>query len=253
MSMSVMKFVAVLALVGLPLADGSSAAQTVDDIVAKNLAAKGGADKLRAIESVKTTGRIKTPRGELPVTNWTKRPNMMRREIVAEGKAQVLAYDGKTLWGINPLVSPNPQEISGPLVDKTRKDADDFDSVLLDYKQKGHKVELVPSDGSTGRAGPHLRVTKKNGSIQDIFLNPDTFLEDKIAMEVEQPSQPGQQGTGKKAVVATELLDYRDVNGMMVPFRIRQTFNGQPQGEVTYEQVQFNLPIGDELFRMPAK
>jgi hypothetical protein len=38
----------------------------------------------------------------------------------------------------------------------------------------------------------------------------------------------------------------------MVPFRIRQTFNGQPQGEVVYEQIQFNLPLGDEIFRMPA-
>ena len=236
----------------------SSVAQTVDEIVAKNLAAKGGVEKLRAVDSVKTTGRIKTQRGELPVTNWTKRPNMMRREIVAEGQTQVVAYDGKTLWGINPLISPKPQEISGPPVERTRKDADDFDSVLLDYKQKGHSVELIPpgdvAAAKAARAGPHLRVTKKNGSVQDIYLNPDTFLEDRIAMEVDQEGPQGLQGPqGKKAVVATELSDYRAVDGMMVPFRMRQTFNGQPQGEVAYEQVQFNLPIGDELFRMPAK
>jgi hypothetical protein len=70
-------------------------------------------------------------------------------------------------------------------------------------------------------------------------------------MEIDQEGPQGLQG--KKAVVATELSDYRAVDGMMVPFRIRQSYNGQPQGEVAYEQVQFNLPIGDELFRMPAK
>jgi len=248
-----MRILAVLALCAVPVLDVSSVAQTVDDIVAKNLAAKGGVEKLRAVESVKTSGRLNTPRCELPVTNWTKRPNMMRREIVADGQTQVVAFDGKILWGINPLLSPKPQQITGPAADRTRKDVDDFDSVLLEYKSKGHKVELGQPDGTASRAGPRLRVTKKNGSVQDIYLNPETFLEDRISMEVDQEGPPGAPAQGKKAVVATELSDYRSVDGMMVPFRVRQTFDGQPQGEVAYEQVQFNLPIGDELFKMPVK
>lgn len=242
MSVRVVVSAALAALIAFAAVDTAFAVQSVDDIIAKNLSAKGGAEKLRSIESVRTVGKIKTPAGLLPVTNWTKRPNMMRREIVAEaGQKHVVAFDGKTLWGINPLMSPKPQEITGPGAERTRQDADDFDSILLDYRQKGYKVELVPAEGGA----PRLRVTKKNGSVTDVQLNPETFLEDRITMEL-------QQG-GKKAVVATELSDYRPVDGMMVPFRIRQTFNGAPQAEVTYEQVQFNLPIGDELFRMPAK
>jgi outer membrane lipoprotein-sorting protein len=217
-------------------------AQDVGEIVAKNLAAKGGAEKLRAVESVKTTGRIKTPRGMLALTNWIKRPNMLRREITADGQTQVVAFDGKTLWGINPLISPKPQQITGPAADRTRQDADDFDSVLLDYNQKGYKVELIPNAATSG---PRLRVTKKNGSVQEIHLNATTFLEDRITMEVSQE--------GKQALIATELSNYKQVDGMMVPFLLRQSFNGQPQGEVVYEQVQFNLPLGDELFRMPSK
>lgn len=230
--------VVAVAALGIP---GALAAQSVDDVVAKYLAAKGGVEKLRAVESVRTTGKIRTGRGELPVTTWTKRPNMMRREIVADGQTQVVAFDGKTLWGINPLLSPTPREITGPGADRTRQDADDFDSVLLDYKQKGYTVELVaPAD-----PGPRLRVTKKNGGVMEVHLNPQTFLEDKITMEIEQ--------AGKKALVATELSDYRTVDGMKIPFKVRQVLNGVPQGEATYEQVQFNLPIGDELFKMPAK
>jgi outer membrane lipoprotein-sorting protein len=217
---------------------------TVDEIIARNLTAKGGADKLRAVQSVKTTGRIKTPRGELAITNWTKRPNMMRRETVVDGQTQVLGFDGKTLWGINPLISPKAQEITGPGAERTRQDAGDFDSVLLDYKQKGYQIELAPAAPAASGSGPRLRVTKKEGSVQDVYLNPDTYLEDRITTELEHE--------GKKATVATELSNYKEVDGMMVPFRIRQTFNGQPQGEVVYEQIQFNLPLGDDLFRMPA-
>jgi hypothetical protein len=223
-------------------AEGQPVALSVDEIVAKNLAAKGGVEKLRGVDSMRSTGRIKTSRGALPVTNWAKRPNMTRREIVIEGQLQVLAFDGKVLWGINPLFSPKAQQITGPAADRTRLDAEDFDSVLLDYKTKGHKVEVVPTDGTPGQ-GPRLRVTKKNGSVQEIHLNPETYLEDRISMNVTQE--------GKTAVVTTEFSNYKQVEGLMVPFTIRQTFNGQAQGEVAYEQIQFNLPLADDLFSMP--
>lgn len=230
------------ALVVLALIPARAQTPAVDDIVAKNLAAKGGVEKLRAVTSVRTAGRLKNARGSVAVTTWTKRPNWMRRETVADGQTQVIAFDGTTLWGINPVFSAKPEVITGPGADRTRQDADDFDSVLLDYKEKGSKVELVPEDAAA-KGAVHLRVTKKNGGVQDIFLNPSTFLEDRVAMEI-------QQG-GRKAVVATELSNYKEVDGMMVPFTIRQTFNGQLQGEVVYDRIQFNLPLGDELFRMP--
>jgi len=235
-------FLAALAVATLPSVDAIAAAQSADEIIAKSLAAKGGVQKLRAVESVKTTGRIKTPRGDLPVTNWTKRPNLKRQEMTIEGATQVVAYDGTTLWGVNPKMGATPQVITGAMAERNRADADDFDSVLLDYKEKGTTIELVPAAAGT-KSGPHLRVTRKNGSIQDVFLNPDTFLEERIATTVEQG--------GQKVVIATELLDYKSVDGVMVPFRIRQVVDGKPQGEVTYTQVQFNLPIGDELFKMP--
>ncbi|HET7220984.1 MAG TPA: hypothetical protein VFJ02_23180 [Vicinamibacterales bacterium] len=229
----------ILIVLTLPAARAQSS--SVDDIVAKNLAAKGGVEKLRAVTSVRTAGQMKSARGSVAVTTWTKRPNWMRRETVADGQTQVIAFDGKTLWGINPLLSPKPQVITGPGADRTRQDADDFDSPLLDYKEKGSRIELVPDDAAATGA-IHLHLTKKNGSVQDLYLNPTTFLEDRITMEIEQG--------GRKAVVATELSNYKEVDGMMVPFTVRQTFNGQLQGEVVYDRIQFNLPLGDELFRM---
>jgi outer membrane lipoprotein-sorting protein len=230
-------FAGVLAIASAA-AMASAQSPTVDEIVAKNLAAKGGADKLRAVTSVKTKGRIKTGRGDLPVVVWTMRPNLMRRELTADGQTQVVAFDGKMLWGINPMLGGKPQEITGPAAERTRQDADDFDSVLLDYAQKGYKVELLPAEG----AGTRLRVTKKNGTVQEIHLAPDTFLEDRISMEVDQG--------GRKGVLATEFSNYKPVNGMMVPFTIRQSLNGQVSAEVQYEQVEFNLPIDEALFRM---
>jgi outer membrane lipoprotein-sorting protein len=226
---------------------GAQSSPTVDDIVAKYLAAKGGAEKLRAIKSVKLTGRLKRQgqRGEVQVASWAKRPNMMRREITFEGQSIVSAFDGTTVWGLNPMMSPFPQEVTGPQADLTRQDAADFDTPLLDYKTKGYTVELVGTEPVQGITMHHLRLTKKTGGIQDYYLNSETFLESKTVTQVEL--------AGKKGINTTEYASYKDVDGIMVPFVIRQLFNGQPVVEVAYDQVEFNVPIEDSFFKMPKK
>ena len=107
------------ALVLLAVASGAFA-QTpgVDDLIARNLAAKGGADALRALTSVKMTGRIKGPAGAEPVTSWAKRPNLRRRENVREGQTFVLGFDGKTLihpshiLACNAIFTPPEEEVA---------------------------------------------------------------------------------------------------------------------------------------------
>jgi outer membrane lipoprotein-sorting protein len=234
-----------LAAIALLCCAAVAAAQpgaTVDQIIAKNLAAKGGVGKLRAVMSVRTTGQVRNARGKSTLTVWTRRPNAMRQELVSEGRTLVTGFDGTTLWSINPILGGEARAITGPAAEQAREEASDFDSVLLDYKDKGYVVELLPpeADGSL-----HLRVTKKNGRIQDIYLDPATFLEKRITTQVEQG--------GKTAILSTELSNYKEVDGMMVPFTVRQSVNGQLQGEVTYDRVQFNLPLDDSLFRMPSK
>ena len=237
-------------MLAVALASASLAAQTdpkpatpgADDLVAKNIAAKGGAEKLRGVMSVRTTGRMKSGRGLSTITVWTRRPNSMRQEMTTDGQAVVTGFDGTSFWAVNPIMGPGAREVTGPAADRAREEAEDFDSVLLDYREKGYAVEVVPSAAG---ASPHLRVTKKNGKVRDIYLDPATVLEQRITTEITQG--------GRTATVATDFSNYKAVDGMMVPFTIRQSVNGQVQGEVTYDRVQFNLPFDDALFKVPAK
>ena len=231
-----------IAIVGCAAVALAQSTTSADEIIAKNLAAKGGAEKLRAVTSVRTTGHAKSARGTATLTMWTKRPSSMRQEVVTEGRTTVTGFDGTTLWAINPMLGPQAREVKGPAADRAREEASDFDSALLDYKDKGHTVEVV----SAAAGAPfHLRVTKKNGKLQDIYLNATTYLEEKVTSEVEQGL--------RKAIVTTELSNYKQVDGMMVPFTIRQIVNGKIEGEIIYERVQFNLPLSDDLFKMPVK
>jgi outer membrane lipoprotein-sorting protein len=222
---------------------GTSTSASVDDIVQKYLAAKGGADKLRAVMSVKTVGRVKGPGGEVAITSWAKRPNMMRRETTRQGQTAIVGVDGKTVWALNPLRSPQALEITGPQADAALQDASDFDSLLLDYKEKGYALELVGTDKSAGVATYHLKITRSSGRPQDLYLNADTMLESRMTTEVEQG--------GRKGVASIEFSNYKPVEGIMVPFTIRQSFDGQLIGEVMYDTIQFNVPVDDGLFRMP--
>jgi outer membrane lipoprotein-sorting protein len=218
---------------------------TVDEIVARNLAAKGGVEKLRAVTSVKMSGRLKGPGGQTQQISWAKRPNLRRREMSSEGRTFVLGFDGKTVWAIDPLVSAEPREITGPQAEMTRQATDDFDSPLLDYKAKGHTVELVGTEAVQGISMHRLRVTTKTGAIQEIYLNAETLLESKMVMQLDQG--------GRKAIVASEFSNYKAVDGITVPFHIRQTLNGQLMAEVFYDQVQFNMAMSETLFAMPKQ
>ena len=216
---------------------------SLDDIVQKYLAAKGGAEKLRAVTSVKTTGRLKGPAGEVPVTSYAKRPNMMRRETTSRGQTFIVGFDGQTVWALNPMMGPQARAITGPQADMAKQDANDFDSVLLDYKQKGYKVDLVGTEPVNGQPMYHLRVTKNNGRAQEVFLDGKTLLESRMTMELEQGERKGQ--------AAIEFSNYKSIDGIMVPFTIRQTVDGQVVGEVSYDAIQFNVPMDEGLFKMP--
>jgi len=89
----------------------------------------------------------------------------------------------------------------------------------------------------------HLRVTKTAGPPQDVYLNADTLLESKITMAIDQG--------GRKGTASIEFSNFKAVDGIMVPFKIRQTLDGQTMAEVTYTSIQFNAPVDDALFRMP--
>jgi outer membrane lipoprotein-sorting protein len=221
-------------------------AQTLDEIIAMNLKAKGGIDKIRATSTVRMTAHVNAkddPSGQAKtatVMMFAKRPNMMRREQVVDGDTIVSAFDGKTLWmsrGNRP-----PQAAPGPQAAYTAQDAE-FDSVFVEYKEKGHSVELVGRDKRNGKDVFHLRVTKKGGPPQDYYLDASTGLEQTISVTV----APG----GKPTTITTELGDYREVDGRMVPFSIRQLVDGAVTASTTLDKVEFNVPADDALFRMP--
>jgi outer membrane lipoprotein-sorting protein len=228
-------------------AAAAAGAQTVDEIVAKNLQAKGGAEKWKSVNSVKMTGRITLQGTELPLTVYAKRPNLNRQEIMLQDKRVVQAFDGTSAWVINPMMGgEEARELPKPAAETMRHSAD-FDGALIDYKQKGHTVELVGREKMDGKEVYHLKVTMKGGDVQQhYYIDAASGIELKTSTDVDL-------GTGQKQPLVTEMSDYKEVDGIMIPHTVKQLLDGKPVVQMTIEKVEFNAPIDDGVFRMPKK
>jgi len=176
------------------------------------------------------------------MTMVAKRPNLMRRDAEVDGQRVVNAFDGSALWMA--IGTAAPQQV--PTQNAYSGQDAEFDSVFVDYKEKGHKIELVGKETLDGVPVYHLRVTKKAGPPQDYYLDAETGLEKKISVTGRGPD-------GSQIVNVTEFSDYRSVDGSMVPFVSKQRQNGTLIATITVEKAEFNVPIDDGFFKMPAK
>ncbi|NUR54219.1 MAG: hypothetical protein HOQ29_07220 [Acidobacteria bacterium] len=228
----------------IALTASALAAQTVDEIVAKNIASRGGAEKWKSIESMKMTGTINAGGRTIDLIAWTKRPNLSRQEMSSNGEKAVQAFDGTRFW-VMPPGAPGPQEMKGPPAELAKAQSE-FDSVLFDYKNKGATVELVGRESDEGRAVYHLKITRKGGAVQHYFLDADTGIERKITSTLNGPN-------GQTATATIEFGDFRNVDGVMVPYTIKNLVDGRPVSQVTVSTIEFNVPIENDLFRMPTK
>lgn len=231
--------ISIAAFVGLSVAHAAGT-QSVDDLVAKNLQAKGGLEKIRAVRSMKRTGRLVAGSFQVGFVVSAKRPGMVRQELNLAGQTLVVAYDGTTAWKVDPLSgSDAPVTVDGSEAEAIRDDAD-FDGPLVDHKSKGSTIELVGSETIDRRPVHHLKVTGPDRRVTHIYLDVETGLEARIVSQV-----------GPRTVTH-EFSDYRDVNGVKVPFAIRTLNNNALEGQVIVDRIELNVTLDDAIFRRPG-
>ena len=219
---------------------------SVDQIVQKHVAALGGMDKLSAIQNVTMTGTALLMAGQLQaaVTVRVKRPASMRMEMSVQGQTFVQAFDGKTAWMLNPFAgSAEPQKSSEEDTRAASDDSDFIDGSLVDYKAKGNAVELAGKEDVAGSPAYKLKVTRKSGSIENVYLDVKTLLPIKTSGTRKQE--------GHEIAYESFPADYKPVNGVMMPFSLNQKMNGQTMMDLTVEKVEVNTPMDDSIFRMP--
>lgn len=220
-------------------------AQTVDEIIAKNIQARGGLDKLRLLETLRQTAKYTQGSLQATVVLENKRPSYYRQEFILQGLSDVTAYDGKTGWHISPFSGrKDPELLSEDDLKEVVEDAD-IEGQLVDYKQKGHRAELVGHDAVEGTDCYKIKLTLKNGDLRYYYLDADSFLELKIETQ--------RLIRGAIQYRDTVFGDYEEVSGLYFPFALDTGEKGDPnRAKLAVEKVEVNVPLNDSIFTLPA-
>jgi outer membrane lipoprotein-sorting protein len=241
---------ALLTVAALAPLRAAEATPTVDDIIAKHIAARGGKEKFAAVQTARVAGNMTMGPMMAPFTMEWKAPNHMRMEFTVQGQTGVRAYDGTTGWMFMPFMGKaEPEKMAEEDTAGMAQDADFISGPLVDYQAKGHQVRLVGKSEVEGTEAYELEITLKNGDVKHEFLDAESFLTIKEVTKHKQGDQ--------EMEIETAVGNYKEVDGLMLPFSMTSQLKGAPAGAggqtITVDSYQFGAPIDESRFAFPAK
>jgi outer membrane lipoprotein-sorting protein len=220
-------------------------AQTVDELVARHVAARGGREALAAVRTVRMTGLATAgPGREAIVRREIARPGRIRTEFVFQGTTGIYVWDGTTGWCVSPLDgSLEAQPLSAEAAALSAEQAD-IEGPLVDWKAKGHTVELVGGDALPAGAARELKVTLKSGAVRHLWIDPATGLIVR--------TESTRKLRGHEVAFETVYGDYRETGGVRFARSIETGVRGRPRRlRIVVENVETNPPLDDSRFRAP--
>jgi hypothetical protein len=223
-----------------------ASAQSVDDIIAHYLKTVGGMEKIQSVKTLRRTGKFIGGGGfEAAILQENKRGNLVREEFALQGMIGINAYDGKTGWKIEPWNGKKDAEALGEEEMKSILEDSDFDGPLVNYRQKGNKVEFAGRDTFEGTDTFKLKVTMPNGDTYVIYLDTDYYVPIKIDTR--------RIVRGAEHEYETVLGDYKEVAGWYLPYSVEIGVKGsQDKAKTVYEKIEANVTIDDGRFSMPS-
>jgi hypothetical protein len=227
----------------LILVAATAQAQTADEIIAKYSAAMGGLDAFTKVTTAKMTGTVTAQSMELPMTVQIVNGKAMRTDVEVMGQSVVNVYNNGTGWKINPYAgAESATEVTGAEL-LTFKTQASIANNLMDYKSRGHKVELVGPETVEGVKTFKLKLTNKDDGKETFY-----FISSTDYMLIKGISKREIQG--QEYDVESFYSDVKDVNGLKFAMHVEQKIEGQTFQEVKYEKVELNVPVDEKIFKM---
>lgn len=228
-------------------------AQTADELVAKNLSARGGAEKLAAIGSLSLKGEMRAP-GDFKLAFSELRQRLdpktgrcaVRIEATIQGLTLIQAYDGKSGWRVNPFEGRKDPEKMGSDESRALADEASIDGALLAAHVMGSRVEYLGREDVDGTDAFELRVSQADGDVFTYFLDPDSYLEIKILER--------RTIRGSEQETEYELGDYERVGDVYFPFSIASgPKNSRDKQVLTVDSGDANLAVPPGTFDFPGQ
>ena len=219
----------------------SAQAQTVDEVIQKYSTAMGGLDAFNKVKTLKMAGNVSVQGMDLPLTVEIINGRAMRNDVSVMGQSITNSFkDGKG-WKINPLAGVSSA------TDVTGTELNDFRiqsmmaNPLMDYKARGHQVELLGQEDVEGVKTYKIKLTSKDdGKVTTYFISTaDNMLIKSVSTREMQ---------GQEFEVETFFSDVKDFNGLKFAMTRTQKTEGQVFQEIKYTSIELNVPIDEKIF-----
>jgi hypothetical protein len=181
----------------------------------------------------------------MPVKIIRKRPDQYLMEFDIQDITAYQGYDGQTAWWTTPWTgNPRPQLMPDDRA-KEMKNRADFDGLLFNWKAKGHAVELVGRDTVEKSPAYKLKITRKDGGVEFLFMDTAKFIIQKRLYY--------RMVRGQEVAMENYFRDYRAVQGIMFAYTQDTRYGGQPYNSLQLEAIELNKPVDAKVFKMPEK
>ncbi len=232
-------FIAVLSMIMV-----SAHAQTADAIIQKYSANMGGLDALNKITSAKITGTVTAQGNDLPLTLQIINGKAMRTDVEAMGQSITNCYNNGKGWKLNPFQgAPVPTEVSGTELNDFKIQCS-LASPLMDYKARGHQVELLGEETVEGVKTFKIKLTSKDdGRVTTYFLSITDYTLIKSATN--------RTIQGQEMEVESWYSDLKEMDGVKFFMTKMSTIEGKEFQSIKYDNIKLNVPVDEKIFEMP--
>jgi len=211
-----------------------------------------GQDKSVKIQTFKITGKMSQRGGVVfQLISFNKRPDMERVEFDLQGTKLIVVFDGQTGWMINPLgESFEPQDMSADQINSgkklygTQKIPFGWNNPLVNWKENGDKIELVGKEDINGMPAYNIKMTFSDNEVVNYYMD----IEKNLILNSKEKSMI----QGQIIDVETIYSDFRNVDSVLIPFKLETLYNGRSAAIITFDKVEINLPLDDAIFKKPA-
>ncbi len=219
----------------------SANAQTADEIIDKYAANLGGLAAYNKINSAKLTGTYSIQGNELPLTIVIINGKAMRSDVEAMGQAVVNVYHNGKGWKVNPFAGATaPTDVTGTELNDFKIQSY-LAPQLMDYKSRGHSVELVGKETIEGVETYKIKLTNKDdgkATTYNIAVKDYSMVRSVTTREIQ----------GQQMEVEAWFSDLKDFNGVKFYMTRESKIEGQVFQSVKYDKIELNVPVDEKIF-----
>jgi hypothetical protein len=218
-------------------------ARPVDEVLDKYLQAIGGTQRLGGLTSFvgRGTSAGYGPEGTRPIEIFAKAPNQRTMVFHTLDGDSTTTYDGRVGWSAVPHKPVPVLMLAGSELDGVRLDAELMFPARIKESLGGWRVGL-PTE-IDDKPVQVVQGSRPGGALATFYFDSESGLLTRLVRYAN--SRVGRLPT------QVDYSDYRDVNGIKVPFHLKLTWlDGQE--DVTLTDVQLNVPVDAAKFAKPV-